>query len=638
MLPLAILAGLIGVGMYLSRNEEAETIEPPPRGTPPERKHTARTETFSTPVVRRAAGPYAPKDPLLPAGPRGDGMVAHFTGSQVGNASSIPGILDRQGAAPTEGQRTSKREVQSFGAIHPNEPLKEIDRDQYRVSARKDGTAPFQPERTRPVSSATARSAAGSYKTVDDLRNASKPKLNAEGRVVGGSSNVKLRGDPGHLQLARRNQQDQVSFAPGGAAVKRAAGSGGEHVDRVAPHRDGARMPVGHASRALGFSHLVDSSATRDADSTLSTPAGAVRGQSRARDRDNEVRMFDLTDHTPERADLVSRTTLGGAHSSALGSRGVPGAMEGFESDGRDEMLPNRRSLTTGNARVYGSMQVVNPPKQTTYDAGTALRTTAKETMIHDTGEGWLSGPVATGVRDPDAVAKTTNRQTLRDTQGAQGNDGRLAATASVFKAPVYDPDDVHRTTTKDTTLHDAHAGQIGTMQMRGDANPATPELERTQRDLAHASYFGDAARPNADGYRIADVEADETNRSVTRATDYRGGAAPRVPVEASCDEVYTRVVGDARERVLARRAPTGKRETLNMGGEHIVRTRSKDPVLDAQPDRDSYHHQGRAQKYVAMTDCNETRGGRRIIDSSPDPSVLAPLANNPYALKTRSA
>lgn len=633
MLPLAVLAGLTGLGLYISRNESAETMEAPK----PQKCFAGG-----------GAAPYLPEDPsptrlperpeapsgaggLRVPGPRGEGLVAHFSDSQVGFRKQPPGILEKNGAPGVGGP---KRELPSFGTIEPTPAHKDIDRSRYTVSERRDGTLPFEPERPRGEDSDTMHAAAF-RRSVDELRSAANPKLVAEGRVTAPPLKSTLRGEQGkhHIRSNRNERCTDFTYAPGNAAVKRGA-STGEHFVHSSRCRDGAPVPLGIASQASG-PIAVRKPTTRFADSTLVTPPGGIAGGERARDRDMDLHMFEGALCEPERGDMAA-PPLGNAHSTAMGTHGVPFEGASDVSRGTDDAFGNKKAVTAKNARIYGALQVVGPPKQTVYEPGDPLRTTLKETAIHDQGDGWLRGPLATTARDPDAVARMTGRQTLDDIQGARGDDGRLDGTNVLQKPPAYDPNDVFDVTTRETTERNTHTGHIGTLEERG-SSVAQPPLEQTQRALTHESYFGDAARPVADGYRVANPLVHGTNRAVKPKTDYRGAASPRVPNMPSSEEVYTRVLGDARERTLARRSPRGMRESLPSGVDGVRRSRRAriDPYLDAQPQRPAFQDQRRSQLHLDPKACSDTRGGRRVFDSLPDPAVLSQLASNPYALKS---
>ena len=97
----------------------------------------------------------------------------------------------------------------------------------------------------------------------------------------------------------------------------------------------------------------------------------------------------------------------------------------------------------------------------TVHDPNDVARTTIKETNIHDTREGHLSGPIKQTVYDPNDIARTTIKETnIHDTR-----EGHMAEKG--FKPTVYDPNDVARTTIKETNIHDNRTGPMSTKDQR---------------------------------------------------------------------------------------------------------------------------------------------------------------------------
>lgn len=611
MLPLAVLAGLIATGLYISRSELAETLEAP---EPQRCENGVYSPRNPAPAQRGTSKHVQP-----PPGPRGTGPVAHFQQSQAGNLPQPPGILEKMAGASQAGG-SGKKEVANFASISPSTPIPDIDRSRYASGSRRDGVAPFSAERSRAMNPHSTLDAAAP-RSVDELRTANNPKLTARGRVAGPPLRTTLRGDPGELCSEPRSGDARLGVpGPGMSAVTRGAPMG----EFFAPIscRDGAPAQLSHASRPIGAGYATASQATRVSNSELCTPGGGAAGGEHHRDRENDLHMYKESLCPPERGSLAA-PPLGGAHASAMGAAGPT------DTPGED-FKTGKRALLSSSPRVYGSLQQVNPPKQTTYDSQAPMRTTLKETAVHDTSDGFLRGPGATTARSPDADARTTGRETLEEWQGAHG-DGRLAGTNAVFKAPVYDPNDIFETTTKETLTANSHMGNIGTLEERGASAPQ-PELDQTQRALSHADHYGGPSQSKADGYRVAQVNTPGTNRQIAPEQDYRGAAGPRVPHAPSSDEVYSRVIGDMKESVLRRRAPVPRRETLVSGAEAVQNvTAHRDPLLDEQQNRHMIQNQHHTQRYVLPSCISDTRGGRRAYDTTPDPSILTQLDRNPY-------
>jgi len=105
------------------------------------------------------------------------------------------------------------------------------------------------------------------------------------------------------------------------------------------------------------------------------------------------------------------------------------------------------KEYTLEAPRAHGNVSIQIPEKATLYDpVNHIMRTTVKETLIHDTVINNLKAGDANYVITDD-IAKTTNRETLKevDTIRNIGNNS--------YKVYVYDPDMVAKTTVKETTI-----------------------------------------------------------------------------------------------------------------------------------------------------------------------------------------
>ena len=105
------------------------------------------------------------------------------------------------------------------------------------------------------------------------------------------------------------------------------------------------------------------------------------------------------------------------------------------------------KEYTLEAPRAAGNVSIQIPEKATLYDpVNHIMKTTVKETLIHDTVINNLKAGDANYVVSDDA-AKTTNRETLKDVDTMRniGNNS--------YKVYVYDPDMVVKTTVKETTI-----------------------------------------------------------------------------------------------------------------------------------------------------------------------------------------
>ena len=105
------------------------------------------------------------------------------------------------------------------------------------------------------------------------------------------------------------------------------------------------------------------------------------------------------------------------------------------------------------NPRINGNAAPQTPEKQTTYDPDLhILKTTVKETTIHDGNGGNLTGADETYSALYDNAKTTTKETTIHD-----GNGGVLTGADETYSA-LYD---TTKTTTKETTIHDGNGGVL---------------------------------------------------------------------------------------------------------------------------------------------------------------------------------
>ena len=70
--------------------------------------------------------------------------------------------------------------------------------------------------------------------------------------------------------------------------------------------------------------------------------------------------------------------------------------------------------------------------------------------------------------------------------------------------------------------------------------------------------------------------------------------------------------------------------------GEVGERTWQRDPCTDTVSSRLVFQNQHQWQQTRQADTCEDTRGGRSVRETRPDPMVLSQLCNNPYAIKSK--
>jgi len=175
--------------------------------------------------------------------------------------------------------------------------------------------------------------------------------------------------------------------------------------------------------------------------------------------------------------------------------------------------------------RTFGNLQAQIPEKPTTYDPIThAMRTTIKETTIHDTTILNPKGPDGVPVQSDDN-AKTTNRQTL-DTFDTIRNVG-----SHRYKAFVYDPDVAARTTNRETISDNNN--QLGYMggditNRRGAYSHIEVQVYNTQKQyVSDNNYIGHAGHGAVEGPRTYDAEYNAEIDGTREMMNIKSGNTP---------------------------------------------------------------------------------------------------------------
>ena len=165
------------------------------------------------------------------------------------------------------------------------------------------------------------------------------------------------------------------------------------------------------------------------------------------------------------------------------------------------------------NPRINGNAVPQAPEKQTTYDPAThILKTTVKETTIHDGNGGVLTGADETYSALYDTAKTTTKETTIHD-----GNGGVLTGEDGTYSA-LYD---TAKTTTKETTIHDGNGGVLtgedGTYSALYDTTKTTTK-ETTIHDGNGGVLTGE------DGTYSALYDTTKTTTKETTIHDGNGG------------------------------------------------------------------------------------------------------------------
>jgi hypothetical protein len=130
-------------------------------------------------------------------------------------------------------------------------------------------------------------------------------------------------------------------------------------------------------------------------------------------------------------------------------------------------------------------------------------------------------------VHDPNDVARTT----IKETNIHNNHNGNMVPS-SYKKQTVYDPNDVTRTTIKETNIHNNRKGNLGSTTFQNGTGYETAEYSAPNTNRQFTSDYeysgvadGQTGKGPGEGYLTAEYNASNTNRQFTSDYEYSGVA-----------------------------------------------------------------------------------------------------------------
>jgi len=256
--------------------------------------------------------------------------------------------------------------------------------------------------------------------------------------------------------------------------------------------------------------------------------------------------------------------------------------------------------------RTFGNMHAQIPSKPTTYDPIThAMRTTIKETTIHDATILNAKGPDGVPVQSEDE-ARTTNRQTLESFETTRN------VNAHVYKAFVYDPEVVARTTNRQTVSDNNNQhGYVGgdVTGRKGAYSHIEVQVYDTQKqfvsDNDHYGHAGSGAHRDPMSYEAEyNAEIDGTREMMNIKSGNTPGAGG----------AYTGLTKDAVDM-----------EVKKINSDYMSSRENNNVTKVYQP----------SVKPIEQCEVTKTPQGACLVEQTNrlDPSLMTNLRNNPYNL-----
>lgn len=363
-------------------------------------------------------------------------------------------------------------------------------------------------------------------KTVDELRVASKPKLSFQLPVQAPAKGISQRGILGDVE---KNRPDTYYEQTSNMWLK-TTGANTKETSR----------PV------------VDLKPTARVDTHKEYQGAAKITQPGLGDNDDYGKSGVMV-YNNERMTTQTRTVVSNLTST----------VKAIISPILDVMKPSTKEYTIDAPRVYGSMQAQIPSKPTTYDpVSHVMRTTIKETTIHDTTIANLKGPEQGTVQNQDSAKKTV-RETL-ETHDTVRNMAGHSYRVTVYNVKAVAKKTVRETLPKSGTMYGFIGGDV--TERKGAYEHIDVQVPNTQKQFtSDYEYQGTADSKTDFRPRSRDAEdnaeIDGTREALNIAAGYTpnaGGGYESLNPEAvevdtkklTQDSMATRTVGNV-TRVL---------------------------------------------------------------------------------------
>lgn len=406
-------------------------------------------------------------------------------------------------------------------------------------------------------------------KTVNELRPGNKPKLVMESRVQGPSKGTTQRGWTGEVS---KNRVDTWYEQSSDQWLKSRAAVTGE---RQRPEVD--LKPTARVEQHVEYSGVAAGVSTKP-------------GMGAADDYGKEsILVYDNERMTTQTRTVVSNVT------SVVKAAIAPLL---------DVLRHNTKEYTLDASRTFGNMHAQQPSRPVMIDPVDGIaRTTIKETLIHDSSIGNLTGAVQGRAENPSDM-KTTVRETLPVEEQTRNLAGR------VYKVVVYDPEEVARKTIKETT----------------------------ECAVNEAGFVGGAVTEGTGAYSVIDVQVPLTQKQFVSDYEYQGGAESKENFRPVSDVAAKNMEVDPTRDILNAAAgytPNGAGEFASLDPANVD-LESKRMVGDDMAARMAGNVSRVYQTTVkAMDRCEVTqeKDVMNAVEQRLDPSILSSLKENPYNL-----
>lgn len=466
------------------------------------------------------------------------------------------------------------------------------------------------------------------YKSVDELRVATKPKETYSGRIVEGQKG-RERGSLPNIVKNRVDtwyeQTPDMLLKTTGAFTKPTEIP--EFNVKITNRNETTTERIGIAQpnvpkRKLDECNVKPSSRQQFGEFGLRNTALNIYGKGSQYDYGKSTIMV----YANERDITTTRVYQGNVQS----------LIKAIIAPLQDVMRVSKKEHGIDNPRHFGNMNVQVPEKPTMYDPNDIARTTIKETLLHDEmGMGVVTGPRRLVVYDPEEIAKRTLRETL------DSMEYEMNISGGARRGQVYDPDDKAKTTMKETLVEETHDGNIERLEGLGTYINDYMARNTQKQFTSDNDYYGVANRQNADAYQTTKYDAKNTQKQFISDRDYYGTAASAYQKkEMSKEYIENAVIRDRKEQTLYGREPTRSGTKVAVSGD-MVNVDVKKPECDFLSQRETLNadRQVQASSIPTFDNINITKDRKlqNVPDERLDPALLQAFNTNPYTQSLHS-
>ena len=202
----------------------------------------------------------------------------------------------------------------------------------------------------------------------------------------------------------------------------------------------------------------------------------------------------------------------------------------------------------------------------------------------------------------------------------------------------VRDPNNVTRTTIKETLIDNYHNGHLTGPVKLATYDPNSYIIEHTNREIdGDTNYLGTIENNKGLGYITNEKNAPTTNRQLL-TKEYGGTAMSFYKKNVSYDKDYNANINLSKEQTLKGRKPTLESVKLAIGEDmiHVKSKKMPTEINNREPSKEKTYVQSYRDASKYSKDKNNY--DFTILDEQINPALLMPFKNNPYTHSLNSS